>query len=414
MYLINLCCLMFLLHACSSVVEPLSIPYPSPNSSLQEDFKMDLVPLTLVEAKKLNSDPYPRFVSVPKGSFSANLVNEDDVIHGQFPPGEERFTYKLGVGDELSLSVAFDQTTQVVGGLQNSVGSLSSSAQQSATTAIEPTQIIPDFKNTPPVISVTKSRVGNDGGLLLLGIGRLDAEDRQLSDLRDEVRSILIQNGQAPNFQLEIAEFNSQKAFISTDSPPDEKPDRIQYVLPITDRGTTLREILATAGIAFNEKYLTTIKIQRSGLTYALTLSDLFSDNAPEVYLKDKDHIFIQNLEYQAGKVFLVGGIKPRLILINPENRQTLAEALFSEFGPMEIPTAQRSAIYLLRGYNPVKAYHLDAQNPTRILVADTVELRPNDIVFVGEQPISTFNRVLETILPLRIFSRDVKNDNLP
>ncbi len=80
----------------------------------------------------------------------------------------------------------------------------------------------------------------------------------------------------------------------------------------------------------------------------------------------------------------------------------------------MATPSAQRSAVYLLRGKDPVRAYHLDTQNPARLLVADAVDLKPEDIVFVGEQPINTFTRVLATILPTRIFARDVQNNNLP
>jgi len=122
----------------------------------------------------------------------------------------------------------------------------------------------------------------------------------------------------------------------------------------------------------------------------------------------------VQNLRYQSGKVFLLGGVTPQIIPILPEERQTLAEALFAKSGPLATSTAQRSAVYLLRGQDPVQAYHLDAQNPIRVLVADEVELRPNDIVFVAEQPISTFNRTLASITPLRILLRDIKNDDLP
>jgi len=389
---------------CTSVVEPISIPYSSPDASLQEQFPMEIFPLTFETAKKLNLQRYPRFVSLPGNFLSAKIINEEDIVSSQFPPTTSKFIYLLGVGDELDLI----QTIEVKPSFTGSV-----------TPFLSPSKETKNFQSSPPDSPIaniikTSGRVGSDGSILLIGVGRLEAKGRNINELRDEVRSILIRNGQAPNFQLEITGFNSQKAYISTDAPPDEKPDQIKYVLPITDNGTTLRELIATAGVAFNQKVLTLVKVQRDGQTFAFSLADLFSETAPEIYLKANDHIFIQNLEYVEGKVFLIAGTKPKLLSITPEKRQTLAQAIFSANGPLADPTAQRSAIYLLRGYNPVKAYHLDAQNPARILVADAVELRPNDIVFAAEQPISTFNRAIETLIPLRLLSRDTEKGNLP
>lgn len=67
--------------------------------------------------------------------------------------------------------------------------------------------------------------------------------------------------------------------------------------------------------------------------------------------------------------------------------------------------------VYLLRGTDPVVAYHLDAQSPTHLIVADAMELRPNDILYVAEQPIVSFNRTLETITPLRAVLQEIGNE---
>ena len=91
-----------------------------------------------------------------------------------------------------------------------------------------------------------------------------------------------------------------------------------------------------------------------------------------------------------------------------------MADVLFTSGGPLSASSAKRSEVYLLRGSNPVVAYHLDAQNPTRLIVADAMELRPNDILFVAEQPIISFNRALATIVPLRVLLRDIQDENIP
>ena len=79
----------------------------------------------------------------------------------------------------------------------------------------------------------------------------------------------------------------------------------------------------------------------------------------------------------------------------------------------LSAPSAKRSEVYLLRGDNPVVAYHLDAQSPTRLIVADAMELRPNDILYVAEQPIISFNRHLKRLFP-RFLLRDIQDDNIP
>jgi polysaccharide export outer membrane protein len=356
----------------------------------QEAFEINLQALSFDAAKSLNAARYDRLVSKPGAAFSADAVSEASLSKPFLPSQSANTPYFLGIGDEVAL-------VQYIDGLPT-IGSMSNLSEGQNR----------DISATSNIIS-TKGRVGTDGSLLLIGVGRLDANGRQISELRDEIRTILIRNGKAPNFQLEIVGFNSKQAFITTDSSSGANA-----VIPITDRGVTLREVIATAGIGFDERVLTIVRVKRNETTYTIGLSDLLVKNSKELYLKNQDHVFVQSFSYQPGKVFLLGGVKPQIIPILPESRQTLAEALFAKDGPLAIASAQRSAVYLLRGRNPVQAYHLDAQNPLRVLVANEVELRPNDIVFVSEQPISTFNRALGSILPLRILLRDIENGDIP
>lgn len=397
--------------SCSSVVEPIRLPYLNQNQSQQEDFKLDVTSLTFKTAQELSVQSYERLVSRSGQALSAGVTPESTYLTKQFPPDPEVFSYQIGIGDEINLiqySDASPTLRDIPGGVLDLTGATGGGVQIATPIGLPGTG---NAQNNHLV--TTSSRVGTDGSILMLGVGRVEAAGRPISELRREVRSILIRNGQAPNFQLEISEFNSQKAYITSDSIIGGS-DKSSLVLPITDQGLTLREFVAQAGVGLNEAVLTLIQMHRDGAVYQFSLADLFDAQAPSIYIKNKDHVFIKNLNYVPGKVFLVGGLNPIILPIRPEIRQTLAEVLFSPNGPMADQTAQRSGVYLLRGRDPIKAYHLDARNPARILVAEKVELRPNDIVFVGEQPINTFSRSLASILPLRVFSRDVQNNNLP
>ena len=397
--------LLFLV-GCSQIVEPVVLPELQKETTDQEVFEINLQALSFDAAKSLNAARYDRLVSKPGAAFSADAVSEASLSKPFLPSKSANTPYMLGIGDEVAL-VQYIDALPTIGSIVNGVDSSQSTS----------TEMLNTTTSASSNIISTRGRVGTDGSLLLIGVGRLDANGRQISELRDEIRTILIRNGQAPNFQLEINEFNSQKAYITTDRLSRSSASNaanISAVIPITDRGVTLREVIATAGIDFDESVLTIVRVKRNETTYTIGLSDLLVKNSKELYLKNQDHVFVQSFSYQPGKVFLLGGVKPQIIPILPESRQTLAEALFAKDGPLAIASAQRSAVYLLRGRNPVQAYHLDAQNPVRVLVANEVELRPNDIVFVSEQPISTFNRTLANIVPLRILLRDIKNSNIP
>tara|TARA_B100000767_G_C19546339_1_gene442996 strand:- start:279 stop:719 length:441 start_codon:yes stop_codon:yes gene_type:complete len=146
-----------------------------------------------------------------------------------------------------------------------------------------------------------------------------------------------------------------------------------------------------------------------------MTTEEIFAPNAPNLWIKDQDQIEVTNLDYKRGQVFALGGAgNAKIVTIDPSKRETLADILFVTGGALSNVLAKRSEVYLLRGRNPSVAYHLDAQNVSRILVAAQTELRPNDIVFVADRPIISFSRTLAELNPLRILLRDLENGNIP
>ena len=173
--------------------------------------------------------------------------------------------------------------------------------------------------------------------------------------------------------------------------------------------------MLTENGVSVQQNKLTKIHLQRGLETSSFLLSDLLLEPTKIIYIKDKDRIRVERLAYKKDKVFVIGsGLTPNIFSIKAENRETLADALFTRNGALASTSAKRSDIYLLRGRDPVTAFHLDALSPSRLLVAEAMELRPNDIIFVSEQPIVSFNRTLQTLFPLRILLRDIDNQNIP
>lgn len=96
---------------------------------------------------------------------------------------------------------------------------------------------------------------------------------------------------------------------------------------------------------------------------------------------------------------------RPMRLALPFENRAYLADLMFGGEG-LNIQTADFSEIYVLRGstrpetYGDVVAYHLNAKNAVNLVSAARFEMRPSDIVFVSEQPVTTWGRVVAQLTP--------------
>jgi polysaccharide export outer membrane protein len=146
-----------------------------------------------------------------------------------------------------------------------------------------------------------------------------------------------------------------------------------------------------------------------------MTADFILDPKSEDIFVMDGDQIEVESLAYKPGQVFALSGAgNAQIVPIDPSQRETLADILFVPAGALSNLLAKRSEVYLLRGQNPSLAYHLDAQNVSRILIAAKTELRPNDIIYVADRPIISFSRTLSEILPLRILLRDIQNDNIP
>ncbi|MDB2332753.1 polysaccharide biosynthesis/export family protein [Amylibacter sp.] len=544
----------FFLHSCSNILEPVSLfdsKSSFENKIGQEEFEIIIENLTFETARKSNNAQYSRQLILTGSGSRANVFDEADFLKSNFPIFSGGRDYLLGKGDKISfvLMNEFENKTP-----QWPVSSEFSDYLLGVGDALTFTQSNDNGAQSIPgnreALISTEGVIGSNGNILLFGLGNIQAKNRTLDDVRTDVRNILIRNGLAPNFQLEISDFQSQKVYITknnTSSPvvnlnnnplslkqlviingiseadrnlalikltrdgkiftfsakqlfnldapkiilqnndliaievlSDEKTivkttvgskgnillpsigsisavDRTldslhqeisrilsskgmkptfqlelgefiskkiylvqnelsRKVIPLTNSNTTLRQLLFENNSPNGDgDSLSVVKLKRNGQTFQMTREQILDPKAPNIWLTDKDHIEIEDLIYKPGQVFALSGAgNAKMVPINPSTRETLADILFVPNGALNNLLAKRSEVYLLRGQNPSVAYHLDAQNVSRILVAAQTELRPNDIIYVAERPIISFSRTLSEILPLRILLRDIKNNKIP
>ena len=256
--------------------------------------------------------------------------------------------------------------------------------------------------------------MGSRGNILIPGVGSLKAKNRSLAEVQAEITRILVGKGLNPSFQLEVTGYNSRKFFLITKMHGSK-------AVPLNDTAVNLKEAVLS-NIAIDNQTnnrggstFTVVELIRGGVSYRVSWQELLSGAASNVLIQDGDTINLKDFDYKLGQVFALGGAgNAELVPIDPSKRETLADILFSPKGALNNLLAKRSEVYLLRGRNPSVAYHLDAQNVSRILVAAQTELRPNDIVYVADRPIISFSRTLAELNPLRILLRDLENGNIP
>jgi protein involved in polysaccharide export with SLBB domain len=569
------------LQSCKEILEPVSFFSSKPDvkiENVQEDFEINIKSLTFESAREANKAPYPRRLMQTGIGSSANVFDEADFLTSNMPLPSKSTEYLLGIGDQLSFArlnefvpfttqfptdnlvgdyllgvgdeLTLVQLNEIKSGFSNIISSIANSGDNKKNESGGTPQLHESILKNSGII-------GTNGNILLLGLGSIKAENRTLSDIQTEVRNILIRNGLAPNFQLEITGFNSKKAYVTFPNPAREFGKNIISItnLPITlkelainygarpslentstitltrkgqkfkttsgklfedsfpriviqtddqieieeiedttrdpknivavvgsqgdillpglgsfkaanrslaevqadisrilqEKGfvpsfqlevtnfksrnfflitnksdakdiplktskLTLREaILGNLNNSTNSDSLTVVELKRNDLSYRMTLQEILGGGASKIFVQDGDIIKLKDLKYKLGEVFALGGAgNAQIVPIDPSKRETLADILFTSNGALTNLKAKRSEVYLLRGRSPSDAYHLDAQNVSRILVAAQTELRPNDIVYVADRPIISFARTLVEINPLRILLRDIQEGNIP
>lgn len=350
----------------------------------QQDIAVDIKPLTFKEIRFLNSQPFERQIKkYPNVSESGSVA--DKAIIGAHPPAGEPVPYRIGAGDVLSLELVGAKAVQPTG-----VNALKDGE-------VDLTNF--GYTQAEPAILSSPSQVSLDGSVLFLETGRVKLKGLTLQEAEGVIRDALVRNNVDPLFQLNVVEFASQ--YVSVVGNAVAK----SMLVPLTTRQFTISELLSSVGVGFQDDKLVMVYLTRGSQTYSASLEHFFAAGSPSYYLRSGDVIKIESLSYAPDKAYLtVSTGTPVAFPLEPGVRTSLADMLFVPQGPLSNRRARLSEIYLLRGKNPISAYHLDAEEVSRLAVAREVELRPGDIVFVSDKPVYTALELLSVINPFRAF----------
>lgn len=344
------------------------------------------------------------------------------------PPPFDRGPYMIGVGDTIRLATR---------GQADGPDSVSGSAT---------TQ---DLRQ--------EYQVRDDGTVAIPEIGSIAVAGVPVDIAEERIFQRMIDFGLDPTFSVEIAGFNSQRLSVGGAVGSAQ-------VLPLGLTPVTLTEALAQAGgLTVPDPQFAAIRIFRDGVLYQIPLADyLARDDLQRLPLANGDLVYVDTTydldralryyESQIGVialrrssqaqalaelqseiglrgallaeqrdnflarvdlgaeardyVYLAGEVRNQARWPLPYDRQaTLADVLFDN-GGFPTATGNPAQIYVLRAspdpaeFGAVTAWHLDATNAASLTLATRLQMRPDDIVFVEEQPITSWGRALDQFFP--------------
>lgn len=329
----------------------------------------------------------------------------------RLPPVPADEPYTIGIGDQLILATP-----------------------QAATTVEELTGLLASQNRRQDYT------VQDDGAIAIPDVGRVRLAGLTLEEAEAVVFRRLVEAQIDPSFSLEIAAFNSKHVSIggSVTTPT---------VVPITLVPLYLDQaITAAGGISALDRDSALLRIYRDGALYQIPAKEFYARPAlQKTRLIDGDAVFVDTgydlekaqqyfseqlslstLQLSARQnaitelntrveldaidrdyVYMTGEVKKQGRFPLPfDRRASLADALYGGADGVATATGNPGQIYVLRqSQDPreigaVTAWRLDGRNAANMLLATRFELRPNDVVFIAEQPVTRWNRVINQITP--------------
>lgn len=350
----------------------------------------------------------------------------------RLPPRSEPGPYRLGDGDVLRLALTQGASNE---------GMPASSAMQTAYQDLV---------------------VRDDGAISIPQVGTVQVRGMTVDEAEGRIFERLIDAGINPNFGLQVTGFASQRYTVGGAVAEAQ-------VRTLTLTRTNLAEALTLAGgTTVRDQAHATIRLYRDGTLYQIPLEAFRSradlqdlavmagdaifvdttydlDQAQAFYenqlsvialrradrataldelsveidlrraaLTEARDLFVVRQELGASArdyVYLTGEVTEQGRVALPYGQQTsLADVLFGS-GGFDQTTGNPGHIYVLRSasdraeFGAVTAWHLDARNAAAFTTAPRFEMRPDDIVFVQQQPITSWNRAIQQSIPALVTS---------
>ncbi|MHB9838993.1 polysaccharide biosynthesis/export family protein [Paraburkholderia terrae] len=238
--------------------------------------------------------------------------------------------------------------------------------------------------------------VAPDGTIYFPFVGRIRASGRTTAQIRDELGKKLIPYIRDPQVDVRVLSYRSQKVQVTGDV-------KTPGPLALSDVPLTLVDAITRSGGSSDGADLQRVRLTRKGKLYVLDANRMLDkgDTTQNVMLEPGDIVNVP--DRSDTRIFVMGEVKTPVPVPMNKGALTIADALTQAGGILDTDANPRQ-IYVMRGMKDKPTtpdvYRLDMTQPDAIMLSSQFQLQPMDVVYVGTTASTTFNRVLQQVLP--------------
>ncbi len=243
--------------------------------------------------------------------------------------------------------------------------------------------------------TATGQVVDDEGNIFWPYVGVLNVQGQTAMQVRARLVDRMAKVLKNPQVDVKVIAYRSQKVYVGGEV-------RQPAMYNVTDVPFTLAEAIGRAGGFLPTADDSRVLLTRGGRSWSVNFHNLMLKGSRygQILLKDGDAVTVTHREDET--VYMMGELVKPAALPLRHGRLTLAQAI-AESGGLDRLSSNGHSLYVLRrGATPdaVELFHLDARNPTAMVLADHFTLQPRDLVYVDAGSLVRWNRVISQLLP--------------
>lgn len=250
--------------------------------------------------------------------------------------------------------------------------------------------------------------VSHEGTIFVPYAGTIEVAGLTEEEARKKITAALEPILQSPQVDVSVVKFDSRHVTLTGALM---KPGRV----PLARKPLTLAEAFGAAGGLTEQADASRVSLVRNGQVYQIDL-DALQPLAGRVLLRDGDRVHVPTTEDK--KIFVMGEVAKPTVIRYGRKSISLMEAL-GEANGLRQETASGREIYVIRAFDMKMqtarvVYRLEAASASRLALAGSFPLEPQDVVFVGPAQITRWNRLVSSIFPSLLFlttANDINNN---
>ncbi|CAE6711604.1 polysaccharide biosynthesis/export family protein [Paraburkholderia sp. SEWSISQ10-3 4] len=236
--------------------------------------------------------------------------------------------------------------------------------------------------------------VNSNGDVQFPYVGQLKVAGKTADQVQKELAASLTYF-KNPQITVRLASFRSKQVYI-------EGEVRTPGVQPINDVPMTLYEAINRAGGLQATADQSRLVLIRGGKSYSIDMTSMLDQkiSGSQIVLKDGDVLRVTSRDQNG--VYVMGEVnKPIFATPLRDGSLTLSDAL-SQAGSLNNNSADAHQVFVIRASTPQtpEIYHLDAESPIAMVLANQFQLMPKDVVYIDGNGLVRLNRVLSLLLP--------------